>query len=909
MNSNPNGSSVADIADAVLQAPNHGAVHQLAESATAIILAKTDSLVACVQVLNPVLTHPDAFAREKGVLFLSKVIEAVCASPQGGATLLSLNEGSLLANFLAAHLTDQLCVPHVALSLAALVDAGLVNPDDLHPVFPQTTRYRFFQLFDLLTTRHLDAIRRSMEQDFIAGYLAAMDGEKDPRNLMLAFRSLRTLSLHCDLTPCAQDVFEASFCYFPITFKPPPNDPSGISAQDLKSALAACLSASPLFAPWAIPAILEKLESANTNAKRDSLSVLHLALPIYGASSHLLTHVPRLWQALKADAFHSADAHHEHLALETLSTLVRVLCVTGESRTNPVDLVLTPALRECLHMLTQPETKLAKVSALVLGAFVRADPDVANSVLATAVPFLVQRLRTEELPAQQKTLVAALVHMVEALAAHPAPPPRALVSLVNDVHAALQMLGLQGVFHLMAVPGLLSADEAATYVQHFASAIEAADRVEGGRELRPRPSSLVVLADGTDLFAEILMALVAKVPQVGGEALGQVLTAMDRVVHAAQAVNAEHLVRLLDAGTLQRDEMSDQVAPEAQSPILAHILSPTSPLSSSSLTFPIFVGILGNLRPTTPLPLSPTDLLSSILSNPSLPDDSVAMLVGSLVNKQRDPLPLLNHEPLAALLNAPGASPRALAVTAWVAKALVMQGNKIGGELTGRILGMVGGVGEARVEARAAAARVVGVIVGESNVVLCKESFAVVKLLYKQRIFNQCLPSLTSQFHTAPDSTAKDLALLALAHLVQNIPQPVLLGAVNDLLPLLLTSLAQPRLALDDPALMVSILDTFQGMLRDAPQAVGDHVSSLVPLVLGLATGADQGVPMRVRIAAVKCLQVMASALPFHVVFPVRHKVIAGLGKVVGDPKRLVRREAVNCRSLWFTVSGEGNGQ
>lgn len=34
-----------------------------------------------------------------------------------------------------------------------------------------------------------------------------------------------------------QSLFNITFCYFPITFRPPPNDPYGISSDDLRAAL------------------------------------------------------------------------------------------------------------------------------------------------------------------------------------------------------------------------------------------------------------------------------------------------------------------------------------------------------------------------------------------------------------------------------------------------------------------------------------------------------------------------------------------------------------------------------------------------------------------------------------------------------------------------------------------------
>lgn len=64
-----------------------------------------------------------------------------------------------------------------------------------------------------------------------------------------------------------QMLFDSVFCYFPITFRPPPNDPYGISAQDLKSRLRDCISASGYFAPFAFPQLLDKLDSTSLNVK------------------------------------------------------------------------------------------------------------------------------------------------------------------------------------------------------------------------------------------------------------------------------------------------------------------------------------------------------------------------------------------------------------------------------------------------------------------------------------------------------------------------------------------------------------------------------------------------------------------------------------------------------------------
>jgi DNA repair/transcription protein MET18/MMS19 len=119
-----------------------------------------------------------------------------------------------------------------------------------------------------------------MGADFLNSYTKMVDGEKDPRNLMLLFSMDRVILLEFDvkdlievcmvssvlcrgrLADNSQDFFDITFCYFPISFKPPPNDPYGITAEDLKSALRKCMAASPYFAKLALPLFLEKYATA-----------------------------------------------------------------------------------------------------------------------------------------------------------------------------------------------------------------------------------------------------------------------------------------------------------------------------------------------------------------------------------------------------------------------------------------------------------------------------------------------------------------------------------------------------------------------------------------------------------------------------------------------------------------------
>lgn len=92
-----------------------------------------------------------------------------------------------------------------------------------------------------------------MGDEFLDGYISLAEGEKDPRNLLVAFAIARVLLIEFDAkrhievgqrsvgseqdSLREQQLFNITFCYFPITFRPPPDDPYGITAEDLKKTL------------------------------------------------------------------------------------------------------------------------------------------------------------------------------------------------------------------------------------------------------------------------------------------------------------------------------------------------------------------------------------------------------------------------------------------------------------------------------------------------------------------------------------------------------------------------------------------------------------------------------------------------------------------------------------------------
>ncbi|CAI5500751.1 unnamed protein product [Closterium sp. Naga37s-1] len=149
------------------------------------------------------------------------------------------------------------------------------------------------------------------------GVVAGVDGEKDPRCLLHALRIVALLvgALHGEggsaaVSAVADDLFDVVSAYFPVSFSPPPNDPRGITREDLVQALLGAFQSTPLFAPMAVPLLLDKLSSSFATAKLDSLRFLTACATAWGPNA-IGPHAPAIWRALKPllPALHAPPPH------------------------------------------------------------------------------------------------------------------------------------------------------------------------------------------------------------------------------------------------------------------------------------------------------------------------------------------------------------------------------------------------------------------------------------------------------------------------------------------------------------------------------------------------------------------------------------------------------------------------
>jgi DNA repair/transcription protein MET18/MMS19 len=101
--------------------------------------------------------------------------------------------------------------------------------------YNQPVRNRVFQIVQYALDKYTPELAK--QPQFVPGFITALEGEKDPRNLLIGFKITRHIISAFETDHYVEDLFDMLFSYFPITFRPPPDDVIGITAEDLKDSL------------------------------------------------------------------------------------------------------------------------------------------------------------------------------------------------------------------------------------------------------------------------------------------------------------------------------------------------------------------------------------------------------------------------------------------------------------------------------------------------------------------------------------------------------------------------------------------------------------------------------------------------------------------------------------------------
>ncbi|XP_067224909.1 MMS19 nucleotide excision repair protein homolog [Chanodichthys erythropterus] len=445
------------------------------------------TILQLVEALGLSLTSSQHQTRGRGVQLLSLVLQE-CYS------CLSEREVEVLLAFYENRLKDHYVItPHVLQGLRALTKCSVLPPGSavsiLRSIF-QDVHVQSLMLAERSCVYNiLISLMESREEelkglgaDFTFGFVQSVDGERDPRNLLLAFQVARNI-IHrgYDLGKFVEELFEVTSCYFPIDFSPPPNDPHGITQEDLILSLRAVLTGTSRFAEFLLPLIIEKLDSDVQSAKVDSLQTL-AACGLTYTHKELAEFLPGLWSSIRREVFQTASERVESAGLSALSALTSCLSrsVLSSDSEDYLQVFLNLVLKDCQHHLCEPDLKLVWPSAKLLQAAAGASYRASLIVSAAVIPALLEQYNNRTQCAQRRTLLEVLQGFVQPTPlSRPADGEESVLvafqqSLCNVVFSALaessaglQVTATRVLTALGQQPGLLAQTDVEKAVDHL----------------------------------------------------------------------------------------------------------------------------------------------------------------------------------------------------------------------------------------------------------------------------------------------------------------------------------------------------------------------------------------------------------------------------------------------------------
>ncbi|KAI8911815.1 Dos2-interacting transcription regulator of RNA-Pol-II-domain-containing protein [Gorgonomyces haynaldii] len=883
----------------------------------------SQNVLKLVEESESMLTNQDPFERAKGAYLLSRVVQEAQLTPQSATVLLE---------FFLSRLDDQISVDYLLQGIQTLLEKNYLSKTDQMSIpsrifvelnvqtFPQQTRMTVFKIFQLLFEKSLVGLQK-LGSDFVHGFISSLDGEKDPRNLMLAFQLVKLIVLHLDFEKYCQDLFEVVFCYFPITFKSSPDDPLGVTPEQLKTLLKDCICATPLFGQYAVPQLLEKLQSDVGTAKRDAMDTLAAAMPVYGGSL-FVKDMHSIWENLKSEIVSAITPENERSALLCLGALADNLSkavVLSNQKGTPLELFLQPVLGECMSAFRDVDLKFSKGCDNILNQVTRSCHPACDIVLKTAYPVLFD-LVLNGTPGQRKASLEAIVHILDATAHiyqpstpnHPFKPLKdkslelLITTLMQAETSPLKKICADGLFVCLKMDKLLLKSEIDIVLQHLTMLALRDDIYKHSQLLLSRISwdhpQLVLSITIPELFEQLndrsLDTLVYV--SINHLILHQVIQQLVKAYQASKTINILETIAtiLRERHDYEKREKQLTCLPALVDEIVPHLLE-TEHVSILSVILQLLMRSSGledqrklwnlvqkkqeyqSLVCFARKELIPTEFINTVQD---LDPTVLGKICGSLINKHKD------TQFAKQLRQKMSINEGQIVVLSWIAKGLVLLADPYGYELSTELLGWI-----ADPKLGHASAQAVEIILKESpDLVLTKEAFATQRPLYKQKFYNHCLPLLSQGYENAKDSQ-KQHYLMALSYLLRNISSKTLLTEFPKLFPLLLSALEQP-----DQKLTLGTLETFAIMLKEQQDLVRDHLRVFITRLLDLIVFEQKRNNARVRAQA---LDLLGPLSKLNTDPSVKHLVLQKIGQSLDDPKRVVRERAAKARSRWFLVN------
>ncbi|KAM4636249.1 MMS19 nucleotide excision repair protein homolog isoform 2-T2 [Discoglossus pictus] len=466
------------------------------------------TVLQVVEALGSCLANTEPRTRSRGVQLLSHVLLQIYSR-------LKEKEVEVLVVFYENRLKDHhLIIPHVlqglkALSMCDVLPQGLAV-SVLKSIFQEVHVQSLMQLdrytVYLIITNFMklrEEELKSLGADLTFGFIQVMDGEKDPRNLLVAFQIVHDfITKSYVLGPFAEEMFEVTSCYFPIDFSPPPSDPHGITREDLILGLRAVLASTPRFAEFLLPLLIEKIDSDVQSAKLDSFQTLTASCDVY-SQKELKEFLPALWSSIRREVFQTASEKIEAEGLASLQALAACLSrsVLGPDDEDSLDTFLSSILQDCKHHLCEPDMKLVWPSAKLLQAAAGASSRACQKVTGSVLPLLLEQYNQHSQSSHRRTILEMILGFLKLQSKWPHEEDEnglgkykddlcnMVFSAVTDASTQLHVVAVKAMTVLGMQQGFLSPSDIELIVDHLTRLILL--------EVDPQSCNAAIEASGT----------------------------------------------------------------------------------------------------------------------------------------------------------------------------------------------------------------------------------------------------------------------------------------------------------------------------------------------------------------------------------------------------------------------------
>ncbi|XP_076255143.1 MMS19 nucleotide excision repair protein [Rhynchophorus ferrugineus] len=915
---------------------------QISKEITRDIKCNTLSIVNLIEHLRCLLLNNLYTRREMGVLILCEVLKGL------ETNMINTEYIDVLSSYFAEKLKDHHQVATSALQgVLTLISFPNCSSKSVIQLITsifnhimcqqqqQPDRYKIYQIYEMVLTQHGHVVD-TMQNEFVYGVISSIDGERDPKNLVYLFKWIQLFLKKVKLAHLTEEMFDVLACYFPVDFKAPPKDTNKITREDLAQGLCECLTCIPDFGPHAIPLALEKLDSALKIAKEDALEILRKGCQNYMVETYKQFSLEILNQ-LQKDIFTVDDEGLRENCKETLKAIINKLESDHDFKQSISDLTsslksnLAPGLK-VFHRTTEFLLAIAEATAIsslvvvqIAGGFLR---DSYESTTDSADKSQQLRAYINFIKSAMNNNSKSILHDIEEI-------QKAPLLCLDALLEGDEILKTEGLKGFSEIGGYISEDVRGILFKHIKEniVVTQSDATRKSAlflcfakmsEQYPVEVDNSVLyknkiqsCEELNIYIEYLSHSLVNVQYFEDYLINTFIGYAVSDVDCSKVI-FDHLRYFLEQNTRFIGVLIEKQFIPTLTNFLSNIDNPevnwllnikhvltvilrdqstevqkqiyeneTIKVYRNELMFnAVLIGIIVGLKKSVFIDSDKIDFLLNNVLNSSdyFIKDASLQCLASILNK-------INQDLLEGYLNKIQQCCNVITgddkilLMSWVTKSLVTRNHSAGWNWTNELVNLLNDNIDCSSGFR--------LIVRDEQNPLSLQNDSIIMPLYKQKFFVYATNKLCEV-----NNIDKAPYFKTVGYLIENAPRQAVLGQFKKVTRLVFLCLEKST----EAEVLEIILLRLTEFMSSKESVIENCLEDVLLRILDLTTFESS---MRVRIAALRGLKEISRNYPIYKLVPLQQRVIRKLGVCIDDKKRIVRREAVDCRTLWYLLDAD----